>query len=660
MRRLWFISKRNYHKKIIDHYENPRNVGSFKKDEKNIGTGLVGAPACIHEDTMIAVADGRRSVSVKTLYLENKIIQVWSYNIEKKIYEIKNARVIKNKFKKPMKKIILDDNSFLMCTDDHKFLLKNNTYLEVQKISKNQSLVPFKRRTTKKGYWEIRKSKYRNEYREIFKFHNPEKILEDHNIHHVDFSKTNDNINNLQYFTTKEHIKIHPPRKWTISKEIKNLNITQKNIINAIDKCNCRAETADLLEITYKELYDLICFYKIDNKCKRKLPEDIRKEISTRMRVNNPYSKFNEEQKRNFACHPGKSNGRFIKITNDELLKIGKGLIDLNGKLTVKIWINNANISKFEIPKGSHCIKKRFNVNTWQDFVELCNNYNHKIKNIENLDGEFDCYDLQVEENNNFAVITKETKNIQNGIIIKNCGDVMKLQIKVSSHGIITDAKFKTFGCLAGNVIIATPRGYIKIESLSIGDTIYAWNGKNIVENEIEEINTKWIHYKELLRLEFEGSHHFKFICSKDHIWWLSSDKPIEASDLKIGDELIHITIDENKTILKIQNFVHNGLKLLNKRFITKKSQLGGLERDNDDNVKLYDIRLKEGANVFFAGRVGTHNCGSAIASSSLATEWIKGKPIEAVNNITNKKIASYLKLPPSQTTLQHARRGCN
>jgi len=35
-----------YSKEVIDHYENPRNVGSFSKDEKNIGTGLVGAPAC--------------------------------------------------------------------------------------------------------------------------------------------------------------------------------------------------------------------------------------------------------------------------------------------------------------------------------------------------------------------------------------------------------------------------------------------------------------------------------------------------------------------------------------------------------------------------------------------------------------------------------------
>lgn len=35
-----------YSKKLLDHYENPHNVGSFAKDEDNIGTGLVGAPAC--------------------------------------------------------------------------------------------------------------------------------------------------------------------------------------------------------------------------------------------------------------------------------------------------------------------------------------------------------------------------------------------------------------------------------------------------------------------------------------------------------------------------------------------------------------------------------------------------------------------------------------
>jgi len=35
-----------YSEKVIDHYENPRNVGSFNKDDTDVGTGMVGAPAC--------------------------------------------------------------------------------------------------------------------------------------------------------------------------------------------------------------------------------------------------------------------------------------------------------------------------------------------------------------------------------------------------------------------------------------------------------------------------------------------------------------------------------------------------------------------------------------------------------------------------------------
>jgi nitrogen fixation NifU-like protein len=35
-----------YSEKVVDHYENPRNVGSFEKDDPTVGTGMVGAPAC--------------------------------------------------------------------------------------------------------------------------------------------------------------------------------------------------------------------------------------------------------------------------------------------------------------------------------------------------------------------------------------------------------------------------------------------------------------------------------------------------------------------------------------------------------------------------------------------------------------------------------------
>lgn len=54
-----------------------------------------------------------------------------------------------------------------------------------------------------------------------------------------------------------------------------------------------------------------------------------------------------------------------------------------------------------------------------------------------------------------------------------------------------------------------------------------------------------------------------------------------------------------------------------------------------DENGKIIDAKFK------------TFGCGSAIASSSLATEWIKGKNIEDAGKIKNTEIAHELKLPP-------------
>ncbi|XP_058091829.1 iron-sulfur cluster assembly protein 1-like [Magnolia sinica] len=40
------VLARLYHERVVDHYNNPRNVGSFDKNDPSVGTGLVGAPAC--------------------------------------------------------------------------------------------------------------------------------------------------------------------------------------------------------------------------------------------------------------------------------------------------------------------------------------------------------------------------------------------------------------------------------------------------------------------------------------------------------------------------------------------------------------------------------------------------------------------------------------
>jgi iron-sulfur cluster assembly enzyme ISCU, mitochondrial len=43
---LYRTSQRQYHEKVLDHYNKPRNVGTMDKKADNVGTGLVGAPAC--------------------------------------------------------------------------------------------------------------------------------------------------------------------------------------------------------------------------------------------------------------------------------------------------------------------------------------------------------------------------------------------------------------------------------------------------------------------------------------------------------------------------------------------------------------------------------------------------------------------------------------
>jgi nitrogen fixation NifU-like protein len=87
-------------------------------------------------------------------------------------------------------------------------------------------------------------------------------------------------------------------------------------------------------------------------------------------------------------------------------------------------------------------------------------------------------------------------------------------------------------------------------------------------------------------------------------------------------------------------------MKITSVSSIDHKNILRGCQRDGK-NVIVYDLKLEDGAHVFFTNRVGSHNCGSAIASSSLVTEWVKGKTLDEAGTIRNTEIAQELALPP-------------
>ena len=63
--------------------------------------------------------------------------------------------------------------------------------------------------------------------------------------------------------------------------------------------------------------------------------------------------------------------------------------------------------------------------------------------------------------------------------------------------------------------------------------------------------------------------------------------------------------------------------------------------------LMMFDLHLRDGAHVYVAENTFVHNCGSAIASSSLLTEWVKGRTLDQAEDIKNTQIAEELALPP-------------
>ena len=427
----------------------------------------------------------------------------------------------------------------------------------------------------------------------------------------------------------------------------------------------------------------------------------------------------------------------------------------------------------------------------------------------------------------NVGKFDKADPDVGFGIVgAPSCGDVLQLSIKVDPvTQIITDARFKTYGCLTSNAPINTPTCIKKIKYLNIGDEVLAWNGANIVNQKIRDIIKHSVAIDDLLVVTFqrETSRNnitpgtFSLICTKEHIFWNADNKPIEAQNLQSGQELYEITEHElriltnirhrgelkeknskrmlvwNKTfdhsvlpqnqsgyvckdlplkkqrssaasnknwadptyianwqqgmsardwskptsieekyitlfennnvaakwsagkiwiqtsdgpaspdfivpgkkkcievytkrmpkfmqdrseesnyvskrkqqlatagydslflavedidtsLEQVQNFIHNGMKIVAVNSITHHNQLRGCERDGK-HVVVYDLKLEDGAHVFFSNRVGSHNCGSAIASSSLITEMVKGMTLDQAGAIKNSELAEELSLPP-------------
>jgi ribonucleotide reductase alpha subunit len=327
----------------------------------DLGFKTISTNPCIVGNTLIAVADGRNAVTIKQLAEEGKDVPVYSVNSKTGQREIKwgrNPRLTKNKTE--VWKLVLDDGSELIATPDHKILTKNLKYVELKDLKKGDSLNPFY-------------SFESNGYRQI--------------------SSVGAKMSGGAFRNRRQYRIVHE----FISNNVvdsKKYAIHHKNFDSKDDRY-------ENLEVLLHEDHNLIHREKMIGK-------------------NNPYYKMSNEWKLKFATHNGAENGRYLNVTNEELLKEGEKIFEKNGKLTYKLWLKHA--KEHSLPQF---IQNEFRFKTWNNFKNQVAT-NHKVESVE-FYGYEDVYNITVDDNHNYDIITKFDDNkyiVSAGITVKNCGEI--------------------------------------------------------------------------------------------------------------------------------------------------------------------------------------------------------------------------------------------
>lgn len=333
---------------------------------------------CFTGETLVAVADGRNAVSIKELAENVKEFPVYSgkwvdkagRNSKRWKPEIKKAIAFKTGDKEVVE-VTLSDGTKFKCTPNHKLALTDGTYLEACKCV-GKELQPFF--TIKEKYRTIcsRSNGYARQYRMIWEYFNGD-VPEGFDIDHIENGK-GDFIENLHLLERGEH--------------------QEKSASERLGENNPMFRRKDV------------------------------KAYSHNMSISTTLEK----------------NGRYKGLTNKELYEIAKKVHENGG------YISCANCNKLDSRFPKNLSKNRFGgkienlrnlVLSGQPYIEEVDEREYIKPEKESIEisvrvesvvacGVEPVYDLTVEDNHNFYIITKGDENYENctGILVHNCGEV--------------------------------------------------------------------------------------------------------------------------------------------------------------------------------------------------------------------------------------------
>jgi hypothetical protein len=420
--------------------------------------------SCLCGNTEIPLLDGTIE-TIENLYLNNKK-DFWVYGVDVSLDEIKPSKVEKVLYKgeKETFKIVLDDETEIFCTDDHKWLLTDNSWIETKNLKSGTSLKSIYSKTDKRGYEKVslKNSFFKfthtivaeNELKDQKDFLvknnvNNEKIV----THHKSFNKKNNTPNELEFLYWSDHQLIHTnlnKKRW----EDKEFSLKMRSIFSNTAKKTWSTQRQSLSEkfsISIKKYINSLS--KEDRIKKYGRPKEQNGMFNVkRCGQSNPNYYSNKDHIENinefeYVNYILQLRGNYIpklqshfNLTKESIILFNKYLgekYDLQRIEDIKFKFNNAfsimDIKEFmsgerfpKKTKSRYCVLhnvhkpdldryiKKQGYKSWEDICSSINN--HRIKNIEYF-GKQKVYDLY-----NSSVDSTFGVKCNNGMIIShNC-----------------------------------------------------------------------------------------------------------------------------------------------------------------------------------------------------------------------------------------------
>lgn len=433
-------------------------------------TGRIDHPVggCFTGDTKIRLVDGR-SLTILELLSEHEYRNNWVYTFNEDTQTIEPKRIkriFQTKITADLIKVTLDNGQSIVCTPDHRFMLRDGSYAEIQDLTPGTSLMPLYTKLADKGlsgyrmYYEPMEDRWHYEHR---KFCRCKKLVKGWVVHHCNYNKLDNCPDNLQHIPKYKHTQIHNNHTLDYKKVSRSLKSWYKSIrgtntererserckagtISSLKAIGCykdterqRIERIRAIESKYHVCWDMLSANernKYGSMYSRSIDPSICERVSASLRQRHSEGRFKNAEaaisnrvwytdgeanlyiKADEAPPDGFYRGRTISAeaklhmaqaranqSEQERERMRKlHSIDTSNR----IWITNGSTDKYilstsTIPAGFYRGRSKVGKN-------------HKIVSIERIHNPSRVYDLTIEDNPNFA--------LDAGVFVHNSKDV--------------------------------------------------------------------------------------------------------------------------------------------------------------------------------------------------------------------------------------------